>query len=93
VSNGVDQSSVHSLKQMSIVDFNLSQIIPHSMDELQAHTNTTFQPFGLKDDGYWSSSSFVATPKESPSSHGKVESSNAFIMPVMVTEVTNFKEQ
>jgi len=35
------------------------------MDELQAHINPAFQPFGLEDDGYLSSNSSAATPKES----------------------------
>jgi len=63
------------------------------MDELQAHINPTFQPFGLEDDGYSSSNSSAATPKESPSSHVEVESSDTVVMPVMVTEAVNIEEQ
>jgi len=63
------------------------------MDELQAHVKLAFQPFGLEDDGYSSSNSSTAAPKESPSSHVEVESSDTIIMPVMVTEAANIEEQ
>ena len=63
------------------------------MDELQAHINPVLQSFGLEDDGYSSSNSSTATPKESPSSDVKVESSDAVIMPIMVIEVANIEEQ
>jgi len=62
------------------------------MDELQAHTNPGFQPFGLEDDGYSSSNSYAATPKESPSSHVEVESSDIIIMLVMMIGAANIKE-
>ena len=93
VSNGVDQTAVQALKQKSISVFNLPQIIPRGMDELQAHINPAFQPFGLEDDGYSSSDSSSATPKESPASHVEVESSDTVVMPVMVTEAANIEEQ
>ena len=63
------------------------------MDELQAHINPAFQPFGLEDDGYSSSNSSAAAPKESPSSHVEVKSSDTIIMSVMVTETANIEEQ
>ena len=63
------------------------------MDELQTHTNTTFQPIDLEDDGYSSSDSSAATPKESPASYAEIESPNTIIMSVMVTEVTSIEEQ
>jgi len=63
VSNEVDQLTAHAFKQKSIVVFNLPQIIHRGMDELQAHTNLAFHPFGLEDDGYSSSNFFTATPK------------------------------
>jgi len=47
----------------------------------------------LEDDSYSSSNSFAATPKESPSTHVEVESSDTVIMPVMVTEAAEIKDQ
>jgi len=93
VSHGVDPSATQALKQKSIVVFNIPQIIPRGIEELQAHINPTFQPFGLEDDGYSSSKSFTATPKESPSSHVEVKSSDTVVMLVMVTEAANIEEQ
>ena len=93
VSNGVDQSTAQPLKQKSTAVFDLPQIIPRGMDELQDHINLGFKPFGLKDDGYSSSDFFAATPKESAASHVEVESSDTVIMPVMVTDAANIKEK
>ena len=61
------------------------------MDELQTHTNTTFQPIDLENDGHSSSASSLLSSKESLLSHADVESSNIIIMPVMVIEVANMK--
>jgi len=82
-----------TLKQKSVVGLNMPQTIHRGMDKLQTHANPTFQPFGLKDDGYLSSDPSSISSKKSLSSHAKAEFSNIVIMLVMVTEVANFEEQ
>jgi len=42
IANGVTQIASDALKQKSVVGFNMPQMIPHGMDELQTHTNPTF---------------------------------------------------
>jgi len=71
----------------------MPQTMPRGMDELQTHTNPTFQPFGLEDGGYLSSDSSSTSSKKSLSSHAEAKSSDTVIMPVMVTEAANFEEQ
>ena len=63
------------------------------MDELQTHTNTTFEPIDLEDDGYSSGASPLPSLRESLLSHAEIESPNTMIMSVMVTEVTSIEEQ
>jgi len=63
------------------------------MDELQTHTNPTFYPFGLEDDGYSCSDSSLTSSKKSLSSHAEAESSDIIIMLVMVIEAANFEKQ
>jgi len=93
ISNGVKQAMSLALEQKSVAGLNMLQTIPHGMDELQTHTNPTFQPFGMDNDGYLSSDSSSIPSKEPRSSHAEVESSNTVIMPIIVMEATNFEEQ
>jgi len=93
IADEVSQIASHSLKQKSIVGYNMPQTISRGMDELQTHTNLTFQPIDLEDYGYSSSASSLLSSKESLLLHDEVESSNTIIMPVMLTEVTNIEEQ
>jgi len=93
IADGVSQIASYPLKQKSAAGSNMPQTIPCRMDELQTHTNTTFQPIDLEDDGYSSSDSSTATPKESPASYAEIESPNTIIMSVMVTELTSIEEQ
>lgn len=86
---GVNQIISHTLKQKSIAGFDTSQTIPLGMDELQAHTNPTFQPFSIEDDGNSSKDSSLAL-KESLSSHAEAKSSETIVMLVMVTQIINF---
>jgi len=71
----------------------MPQTISRGMDELQTHTNPTFQLFNFEDDGYSSYDTSLASSKGSLFSHVKIEFSDTVIMPVMVTAATNFKEQ
>jgi len=91
ISDEVSQIASYPSKQKSVVGFNMLQTMPRGMDELQTHTNTTFQPIDLENDGYSSSASSLLSSKESLLSHADVESSNIIIMPVMVIEVANMK--
>jgi len=50
VDDGVGQIASDTLKQKSIVGFNMSQTIPRGMDEFYAYTNLVFQPICAKDD-------------------------------------------
>jgi len=59
------------------------------MDELQAHINPAFQPFGLEGDGYLSGASSQLSLKESLFSQDETESPTTVVMSVMVTEVNN----
>ena len=52
-----------------------------------------FSPLVLEGNGYSSSDSFSTSSKKSISFHAEVESSNAIIMLVMMTEVVKFEEQ
>jgi len=63
VSNGVEQAIAYVVKQRSIAIFNLPQIMPRGMDEIQTHTNPAFQPIGLEDDDHLSSNSSATSPK------------------------------
>ena len=63
------------------------------MDELKIHTNPTFQPFNLADDGYLSSDSSLSSSKELLFLHAEAESSDTTIMLVMATEAANVEEQ
>jgi len=47
----------------------MPETIPRGMDDLQTHTNPTFQPFNFEDDGYSSSDSSLASSNGSLSSH------------------------
>ena len=91
--DGVTQIALDALKQRSVTGFNMPQTIPRGMDELQTHTNPAFQPFNLANDGYSSSDSSLSSSKESLFLHAEVESSDTVVMPVMVTNATNIKEQ
>jgi len=72
IANEVSKIASYPLKQKSVAGSNMPQTIPCRMDELQIHTNTTFQPIDLEDDGYSSSNSSAATPKESPASYAEL---------------------
>jgi len=71
VSDGVNQITSNVLKQKSVANFIMPQIIPRVMDELQIHSNSTFQPFNFEDDGYSSSDSSLVSSKGSLSSHAE----------------------
>jgi len=61
IADTVTQIASDALKQKSVAGFNMPQTIPRGMDELQTHTNPSFQPFNLVDDGYSSSDSSLST--------------------------------
>jgi len=46
ISDGVNHAASLTLKQKSLAELNMPQTIPRGMDELQTHTNPTFQSFG-----------------------------------------------
>jgi len=63
------------------------------MDDLQSHTNPTFQSFNLTHDGHSSSDFSLSSSEELLFLHAEIESSDAIIMPVMVIEAANIEEQ
>jgi len=93
IADRVSQIASHPLKQKSVAGSNMPQNIPRRMDELQTHTNTTFQPIDLEHDGYSSGASPLLSSRESLLSHVEIESPSTIIMSVMVTKVTSIKEQ
>jgi len=92
IADGVSQIASHPLKQKSVAGSNMPQTIPRRMDELQTHTNTTFQPMDLEHDGYSSGASPLLSSRKSLLSHAQIESPNTIIMSVMVTVVTSIEE-
>ena len=71
----------------------MPQTIPCRMDELQTHSNTTFQPIDLEYDGYSNGASPLPSLRKSLLSHVEIESPNTIIISIMVTEATNIEEQ
>jgi len=92
VADGVSQNASHALKQKFIASFNMPHTIPCGMDKLQAHTNFTFLPFDLQDDGYLGCDSSLSSSKEPLCSYAEAKSSDIVITPVMVIEAANLEE-
>ena len=63
------------------------------MDELQTHTNPTFQHFDTKDACNSCGNFSLGSSKGSLFSYAEAKSSDTVIMPFMVNEVANFEEE
>jgi len=70
----------------------MKQTIPQVMVELLAHTNSSFDPFNLEDDGYAHSDSSLIVTKTTFLLQIETKSSNTIITQVMMTGVANMEE-
>ena len=82
-----------NLKLHSLTVFNIRKTLPHGIDEFQTSINPVFQPFCEEDDNYDGSDYSPPSPRDLHFSQSESESSNTVVMPVVVIEAVNLKEQ